>query len=113
AAASAMLELAPVIEAAAEATVAAFRAGHKVVIFGNGGSAAQAEHLAAEFLGRFEVDRGALPAIALSDNGSTLTAIANDFGYDQVFARQIAALGAAGDVAFAISTSGCSKSVLV
>jgi D-sedoheptulose 7-phosphate isomerase len=86
--------------------------GHKVLLFGNGGSAADAQHIAAEFVGRFMRERRALPAIALTTDTSALTAIGNDYGYDQVFARQIEALGVSGDVAFAISTSGRSPSVL-
>jgi D-sedoheptulose 7-phosphate isomerase len=84
----------------------------KVLLFGNGGSAADAQHLAAELVGRFRRERRALAAIALTTDTSALTAIANDYGYDQVFARQVQALGRAGDVAVAISTSGRSPSVL-
>jgi D-sedoheptulose 7-phosphate isomerase len=90
----------------------ALGAGGKVLLFGNGGSAADAQHIAAEMVGRFERDRRALPAIALTTDTSALTAIANDYGYDDVFARQVRALGHAGDVAIAISTSGTSPSVL-
>jgi D-sedoheptulose 7-phosphate isomerase len=97
---------------AAEAVAAAFRAGNKVLLFGNGGSAADAQHIAAEFVGRFIPDRRPLPAIALTTDTSALTALANDYGYDAVFSRQLAALGAAGDVAVGISTSGNSPSVL-
>jgi phosphoheptose isomerase len=92
--------------------VACFRRGGKLLVFGNGGSAADAQHLAAEFVGRFELDRQALPAIALTTDSSALTAIANDFGYENVFARQVDALGRRGDVALAISTSGESPNVL-
>src|SRR5881409_1936730 len=88
------------------------RNGGKVLFFGNGGSAADAQHLAAELVGRFVRERRPLPAIALTTDTSALTAIANDYGYDQVFARQVRALGAPGDVALAISTSGRSPSVL-
>ncbi|HZP40384.1 MAG TPA: D-sedoheptulose 7-phosphate isomerase [Candidatus Binatia bacterium] len=99
--------------AAAVAKVAdALAGGRKVLLFGNGGSAADAQHVAAEFVGRFRTERRALPAIALTTDTSALTAIANDYGYDEVFARQVHALGAAGDVAVAISTSGRSPSVL-
>src|SRR5262249_40971235 len=80
--------------------------------FGNGGSAADAQHLAAEMVGRFGPDRSALPAISLSTDTSVLTAIGNDLGYSKVFARQIEALGQAGDIAIALSTSGNSPSVL-
>jgi len=90
----------------------ALAAGGKVLLFGNGGSAADAQHIAAELVGRFNGDRRALPAIALTTDTSALTAIANDFGYDAVFARQVEALGTKGDVALALSTSGRSPSVL-
>ena len=90
----------------------ALAAGRKVLLFGNGGSAADAQHIAAEFVGRFARERPALPAVALTTDTSALTAIANDYGYDQVFARQVHALGARGDLALAISTSGRSPSVL-
>ena len=83
----------------------------KILFFGNGGSAADAQHLAAEFVGRYLVDRRAFAAIALNVNSSNLTAIANDFGFDLVFSRQIEALGKAGDVAIGISTSGNSPNV--
>jgi D-sedoheptulose 7-phosphate isomerase len=86
--------------------------GHRLLLFGNGGSAADAQHIAAEFVGRFMAERRPLPAIALTTDTSALTAIANDYGYDEVFARQVRALGRAGDVAIAISTSGKSPSVL-
>jgi D-sedoheptulose 7-phosphate isomerase len=85
---------------------------HKVLLFGNGGSAADAQHIAAEFVGRFNFDRPALPALALSVNTSCVTAIGNDYGFDQVFSRQIEALGAPGDVAIGLSTSGNSPNVL-
>jgi len=86
--------------------------GGKVILFGNGGSAADAQHLAAEFIGRYLKERRALPALALSVNLSSLTAIGNDYGFDLVFARQIEALGKAGDVAIGISTSGNSPNVI-
>src|SRR5881409_3275891 len=88
------------------------RNGGKMLVFGNGGSAADAQHMAAELVGRFQRERRALPAIALTTDTSALTAIANDYGYEQVFARQVRALGVRGDVALAISTSGRSPSVL-
>jgi D-sedoheptulose 7-phosphate isomerase len=97
---------------AAELLVAAYRRGNKAIFIGNGGSAADAQHLAAEFLGRYLREREPLPALALHANTSAVTAIANDYGYDQVFARQLAALGAPGDVVVAISTSGNSNSVI-
>lgn len=91
---------------------AALRAGRKLLLFGNGGSAADAQHIAAEFVNRFRMDRRPLPAIALTTDTSALTSIANDFGYEQVFAKQIRALGQPGDVAIAISTSGNAANVL-
>lgn len=95
-----------------EIMIDAFRAGHKVLLFGNGGSAADAQHIAAEFVGRFAFDRPALPALALSVNTSCVTAIGNDYGFDLVFSRQIEALAHRGDVAIGISTSGQSPNVL-
>ena len=90
----------------------AFRAGKKVLLFGNGGSAADAQHIAAEFTNRMLMERPPLPAIALTTDTSALTSIANDYGYVDVFAKQVAALGQPGDVAIAISTSGNSPNVL-
>jgi D-sedoheptulose 7-phosphate isomerase len=92
---------------------AALAGGAKVLIFGNGGSAADAQHFACELVGRFMRDRRALPAVALTTDTSILTAIANDFGFDQVFARQVEALGRPGDVAIGISTSGRSANVVM
>jgi len=92
--------------------VAAFKGGHKLLLFGNGGSAADAQHIAAEFTNRYLLERPPLPALALTTDTSALTAIANDYDYDQIFAKQILALGKAGDVAVAISTSGNSPNVL-
>lgn len=91
---------------------AALGHGHKVFFFGNGGSAADAQHLAAELVGRFETDRRALAAMALTVNTSSLTAIGNDYSFDEIFSRQLEALGAPGDVAVGISTSGNSRNVL-
>ena len=88
------------------------RSGHKILFFGNGGSAADAQHLAAELVGRFGPDRSALPGISLCTDTSILTALGNDYGYEKVFARQIEALGQSGDAAIGISTSGNSPSVL-
>jgi len=102
----------PALTAAADALVAAYRAGHKALFFGNGGSAADAQHLAAEFVGRYLRQRDPLPALALNANSSAVTAIANDYGYEQVFARQLEAVAVRGDVAVAISTSGNSPSVV-
>lgn len=92
--------------------VKSLRAGGKVFFFGNGGSAADAQHLAAEFTGRYLKERRALPALALHANSSAVTAIGNDYGFDLVFARQVEALGKDGDVATGISTSGNSPNVL-
>ena len=105
-------ENADALERAVDLVAEALGAGRKLLLFGNGGSAADAQHLAAELVGRFQRERRPLPAIALTTDTSALTAIANDYGYDQVFARQVRALGARGDVALAISTSGRSPSVL-
>jgi D-sedoheptulose 7-phosphate isomerase len=96
----------------AEVIAHGLRSGRKILLFGNGGSAADAQHLAAEMVGRFGPDRSALPAISLSTDTSILTAIGNDYGYEKVFARQIEALGQPGDTAIGISTSGNSPSVL-
>src|SRR5580704_1262517 len=86
--------------------------GNKILLFGNGGSAADAQHIAAEFVGRFAFDRPALPALALSVNSSCVTAIGNDYGFDLVFSRQLEALARPGDVAIGISTSGNSPNVI-
>src|SRR6185369_889252 len=91
---------------------ACFGSGGKILFCGNGGSAADAQHLAAEFVGRFVRERRGLPAIALTTDSSILTAISNDYGFDRVFVRQIQALATAGDIAIAISTSGNSPNVL-
>ena len=104
-------DLAPVFAAAA-AIAGAVNAGGKVLLFGNGGSAADAQHAAAELVGRFERDRRAIAAIALTADTSVLTSVGNVYGYERVFARQVEALGARGDVAFGISTSGASSNVV-
>lgn len=96
----------------AKAIIHSLKSGGKLLIFGNGGSAADSQHMAAELVGRFKKERKGLPAIALTANTSTLTAIANDYGYDLSFSRQIEALGKRGDIALGISTSGNSKNVL-
>jgi phosphoheptose isomerase len=101
----------PVVDAAA-AIVASLGAGGKLLVFGNGGSAADAQHVAAELVGRFQHERVALAAVALTTDTSVLTSIGNDYDFDRIFARQIEALGRQGDVAFAISTSGGSPNVL-
>jgi len=95
-----------------EILVDAMKKGNKPLLFGNGGSAADAQHIAAEFVGRFAFDRPALPALALSVNTSCVTAIGNDYGFDLLFSRQIEALARPGDVAIGISTSGNSTNVL-
>lgn len=92
--------------------VAAFKGGHKVLLFGNGGSAADAQHLAAEFVNRFLIERPPLPAIALTTDTSILTSISNDYGYADTFAKQVKALGKEGDVAVGISTSGTAANVV-
>jgi D-sedoheptulose 7-phosphate isomerase len=97
---------------AVQMLIDAYKSGGKVLLIGNGGSAADAQHIAAEFMGRFQSERKGLPAIALSTNPSTLTAVANDYGYETVFARQIEALAKEGDVLIAISTSGSSINIL-
>ncbi len=100
------------IESAVNIIIDSLKAGKKLLVFGNGGSASDSQHIAAELVGRFKMERKALPAIALTTNTSILTAIANDYGYDVVFSRQIEALGVQGDVALGISTSGNSKNVI-
>jgi len=97
---------------AAGVMIEALKAGKKILFFGNGGSATDAEHFAAELVGRYYTDRRALPAIALTTNSSSLTAISNDYGFERAFARQVEALGVTGDVAVAISTSGNSPNIL-
>jgi len=100
------------IEKAASAMVKSLKSGGKVLVFGNGGSAADSQHIVAELVGRFKKERRALAAIALTTNTSVLTAIGNDYGYDVTFSRQVEALGKSGDVALGISTSGNSKNVI-
>jgi D-sedoheptulose 7-phosphate isomerase len=104
-------ECAPAVAAAAELLLGCFENGGTVYFCGNGGSAADAQHLAAEFSGRYLVDRPGLPAVALTANSSAVTAIGNDYGYDQVFSRQLEGMGEPGDVLVAITTSGRSESV--
>lgn len=100
------------IQAAAQMCQAALHSGRKILIAGNGGSAADAQHIAAELVGRFEKERGGIPAIAITTDSSALTAIANDYGYHRVFSRQIEALGNCGDVFIGISTSGNSANII-
>ena len=102
----------PRVEAVARRMAEVLRRGGKLLFFGNGGSAADAQHLAAEFVNRFLRDRGALAAVALTTDSSALTSIGNDLGFDQVFARQVEALARPGDMVVAISTSGNSPNVL-
>lgn len=97
---------------AARMIISAYKAGRKVILIGNGGSAADAQHIAGELVGRLKMERNALPAIALTTNTSVLTALTNDYSYDTVFSRQLEALAAEGDVLIAISTSGNSSNVL-
>ena len=105
-------ETPPLIDRIANACIAALKGGKKVLLCGNGGSAADAQHLAGELVSRFAYDRPGLPAFALTTDTSVMTAIGNDYGYEHIFARQIAAVGSAGDVLIAISTSGRSPNIL-
>ncbi len=100
------------IATAATAIAEAFKAGRKLLLFGNGGSAADAQHIAAEFMNRFLIERPPLPAIALTTDTSVLTSIANDYAFDEIFSKQVKALGKKGDVALGITTSGSSGNVL-
>jgi len=100
------------LESAVSATVRALKVGRKILVFGNGGSAAEAQHFAAELVNRFLKERRAIPAIALTTDTSALTAIANDRSFAQVFSRQIEAIGEKGDVAIALTTSGTSPNVI-
>ncbi len=95
-----------------DAITAALKAGNKILLFGNGGSAADAQHLAAEFVNRFIIERPPLPAIALSTDTSIITSIGNDYDFSEIFSKQIRAIGQAGDVAWGISTSGSSPNVI-
>lgn len=97
---------------AVDFVVDAFKRGNKLFLFGNGGSAADAQHLAAEFVNRFQIERPPLPALALTTDTSIITSIGNDYHFDDIFAKQIKALGVKGDVAVAISTSGNSENVI-
>lgn len=107
-----MTPLGQTLDAISDAIVACFRAGHRVYVAGNGGSAADAQHIAAELLGRYKLERKALPAVALTTDSSALTAISNDIGFEQVFARQLEGLVQPGDVVWLLSTSGNSPNVL-
>ncbi len=109
----AMLEsLRDPLDRACDLVIAALRSGAKVILLGNGGSAADAQHVAAEIVGRFRLDRRGWPALALSENISSLTGIANDYGFEAVFVRQLEAFGARGDVLIALTTSGRSANVV-
>jgi D-sedoheptulose 7-phosphate isomerase len=101
-----------VIAEVTDLMVRQFRAGKKLLICGNGGSASDSQHIAAEFVGRFQLNREALPAIALSTNTSILTAVGNDYSFDVIFSRQVEALGQPGDIVWGLSTSGKSSNVL-
>lgn len=105
--------LVPQIEQAAKLMIEALKTGNKVFFFGNGGSAADAQHLAAELIGRYRKDRRSLPAIALTTDTSIITSISNDYGYEVIFAKQIEGLAKSGDVAVGLSTSGNSRNVIV
>ena len=100
------------IENVTQIIITAIKSGNKLMICGNGGSAADSQHMAGEFVCRFYKDREPLPAIALTTDTSIITAISNDYAYDQVFARQVRAIGKKGDILFGISTSGASKNIL-
>jgi D-sedoheptulose 7-phosphate isomerase len=104
--------LTTLIEQSAQVMIEALRAGNKLLIFGNGGSAAEAQHFSGELVGRYKAERVALPAIALSTDTSILTCVGNDYSYEDVFARQVYAYGRAGDVAVGLTTSGRSANVL-
>ena len=104
-------DLTPAIESAVSLLAGAFRSGNKLLVMGNGGSAADAQHFAAEIVGRFKLERRALPALALTTDTSILTAVGNDYGFQSIFARQVEAHAAPGDVVIGISTSGNSPNV--
>jgi D-sedoheptulose 7-phosphate isomerase len=108
-----LAEQADTINAMANTIIACYQSGHKAIFCGNGGSAADAQHLAAEFVGRYLIDRRPLPALALHTDTSTLTAIGNDYGYDQVFSRQVNAHIQPGDVLVCLTTSGNSRNVVL
>ncbi|MBK0381149.1 D-sedoheptulose 7-phosphate isomerase [Mucilaginibacter segetis] len=110
--AKATLMLMPQIETVSDKIIACLNAGNKILIFGNGGSAADAQHIAAEFVGRFVKNRRSLPAIALTTDSSAFTAIGNDYGFDRVFERQVEGLAQDGDILIGISTTGNSVNVI-
>jgi D-sedoheptulose 7-phosphate isomerase len=105
-------ENAPLIEEAAKGMAEAFKEGRKVILFGNGGSATDASHIAAEFVNRLKMERPPLPAIALNTDMAVITSISNDYDYSEIFAKQLKALGEEGDIAVGITTSGSSPNVL-
>jgi len=107
-----MMELVPIIKMVGEACLNSIQNDNKIILAGNGGSAADSQHIAAEFTGRFVKERQSLPAIALTTDTSALTAISNDYGYDYVFSRQLSGIANRGDVFIGISTSGNSKNIL-
>jgi D-sedoheptulose 7-phosphate isomerase len=106
------LKMIKLIEKVSKKTIKAYRNGNKTIIAGNGGSAGDAQHISAEFVGRFAFDRDPLPSIALTTDSSILTAVGNDYGYKNIFSRQIQANGVTGDIFIAISTSGNSKNII-
>lgn len=105
--------LAPIIDEVAKICFVALENGNKILFCGNGGSASDSQHLASELVGKYKKNRKSFPALALTTNSSIITALANDFGYDEVFKRQVEGLGNKGDILFALSTSGESKNVLL
>lgn len=107
-----VLELAPQIEKAVETVIGALKNNRKIILAGNGGSASQSIHIAAEFVGRFKIERKGLPAIALTADLAAITSIGNDYGFDAIFERQLEALGNEGDVFIALSTSGNSRNII-
>jgi D-sedoheptulose 7-phosphate isomerase len=107
-----LTEIRPAIDTAAELVLGTLRAGGKLLICGNGGSGAEAAHFATELVGRFNLNRRSLPAVALSSDGSLITCIGNDFGFDQVFARQVAGLAKPGDLLVVITSSGKSPNIV-
>ncbi len=108
-----LCQLAPQVEQVALRWIKAYEQGRKVIFCGNGGSAADSQHLAAELVGRYKLERTAMNALALTTDTSILTAVANDYGYEQIFARQLEGVGQAGDVLVGLSTSGNSKNVVL
>jgi D-sedoheptulose 7-phosphate isomerase len=103
--------LSSTIQQAIDSIIQCLKNGNKIILFGNGGSAADAQHIAAEFIGRFEIERDSYPALALSTDSSVLTSLSNDYSYDVIFSRQCESLVSKGDIAIGISTSGNSKNV--